>query len=99
MKKDEKILIGIKLEEMQENEVIKEFLSRNLFDSQEKNKKYYVLNAQNLEELGLNQIKLEDENLYIVEYTEAKVYYTAGFKDSEGKICYTVLEVEEKSTN
>lgn len=97
LKKKEEILVGTKISDMKEDEVIKQFLEKKLFDPNEKNKKYYVLNNQNLQELGLNQIALQEGEYFVVEYIDAKVYYTKGLQDSDGKQYYTLSDFEEVS--
>lgn len=94
-KKDE-ILIGTKLSDMKEESGIRQFLEKKLFDADEKNKKYYVLNQENLNELSLDNVILEDGTYYIVEYTLGEVYYTGGYTDEEGKEHYQVKEVEDE---
>lgn len=93
-KKDE-ILVGTKLQDMKEEQVVKEFLDKELFNPDEKNKKYYVLNQENINELELENVVLEDDTYYIVEYTASDVYYTKGYDDENGETHYKV-EKEEK---
>lgn len=95
LKKKEEILIGTKISDMQDDEVIKQFMQKKLFDQNEKNKKYYVLNNQNLQELGLNQVNLRDGEYFVVEYIDAKVYCTKGLQDANGKQYYTLSDFEE----
>ena len=94
---DEDILIGTKLSEIKEEQPIKEFLEKELFDPDEKNKKYYVLNQQNLDELELNKVILEENSYYIVEYTSSEVYYTKGYLDENGEVHYKVDEQTEET--
>lgn len=94
---DEDILIGTKLSEIKEEQPIKEFLEKELFDPDEKNKKYYVLNQQNLDELELNKVILEENSYYIVEYTSSEVYYTKGYLDENGEVHYKVNEQTEET--
>ena len=89
--KDE-VLVGTKLSEMQEEQPIKDFLSKELFDADEKDKKYYVLNQQNLNDMGLNNVVLEENAYYIVDYTSSEVYYTNGYLDETGNLHYNVSE-------
>ncbi len=89
--KDE-ILVGTKLSDMEEEQPIKEFLEKELFKPDEKNKKYYVLNQQNLNDLGLDKVILEENAYYIVEYTSSEVYYTKGYLDEKGNLHYSVSE-------
>ena len=89
--KDE-VLVGTKLSEMQEEQQIKDFLSKELFDADEKDKKYYVLNQQNLNDMGLHNVVLEENAYYIVDYTSSEVYYTNGYLDETGNLHYSVSE-------
>ncbi len=94
--KKEENLVGTKLSDMKENPGIKEFLEKDLFNPDEKGKKYYVLNQQNLNDLDLAKVVLEENAYYIVEYISSEVYYTLGYNDEEGQIHYKEKEVEEK---
>lgn len=88
----EEILIGTKLSDMQEDEIIKEFLEKSLFDANKKGKKYYVLNQQNLNDLELSKVILEENSYYIAEYTTGEVYYTKGYMDENGEVHYKAKE-------
>ena len=90
--KDE-VLIGTKLTEVKEEPAIQEFLNQNSIDTEEKDKKYYVINQQNLNEMGLPQVKLKEDAYYIVEYTDGAVYYTKGYK-LEGNSYYDINNIE-----
>ena len=81
---------------MKEEKQINEFLEKKLFDPEDKNKKYYVLNQENLNELELSKVVLEENNYYIVEYTSGEVYYTGGYTNEKGDEHYQVKEVEEE---
>lgn len=100
-KKDE-ILVGTKLSEMKEEPVIKEFLDKELFDPEEKDAKYYVLNQDNLNELGLEKVTIQEGSYYIVDYASSSVYYTQGYMDENGDTHYKAekqlsQQQEEKS--
>lgn len=103
LEKKEDILVGTKLTEMKEEEIIREFLEKELFDPYEKNKEYYVLNQQNLNDLDLGKVILEDGSYYIVEYTSSEVYYTKGYSDENGGVHYKVTEqkkeIEQEESN
>ncbi len=92
LEEKEEVLVGTKLSEMQEEQPIKDFLEKELFDIDEKDKKYYVLNQQNLNDMGLNNVVLEENAYYIVEYTSSEVYYTNGYLDENGNLHYSVSE-------
>ena len=91
--KDE-VLIGTKLAEVKDEPAIQEFLNQNSIDAEEKGKKYYVINQQNLDEIGLSQVKLEENAYYIVEYTDGAVYYTKGY-ELAGNNYYDINNIEE----
>ena len=98
-KKNEEILKGTKLLDMQENETIKQFIEKENIDINEKDKKSYVLNKENLEELGLEKVALEENTYYIVEYTTNEVYYTKGFTYSDGNTYYELKQIENLETD
>ena len=94
LKKDEQVLVGSKIADVKDEPIIQEFFNKNSINVDEKDKKYYVLNQQNLEELGLTQVKLEENAYYVVEYEESKVYYTKGY-ELEGNSYYDIDNIEE----
>lgn len=94
LKKKDEVLIGTKLSDIKDEQIIQEFLQYNSINIDEKGKKYYALNKQNLEELGLTQVELAENSYYIVEYTESKVYYTQGY-ELEGNNYYDIDNIEE----
>lgn len=97
LEKKEEILVGTKLEELKEDENIKEFLNKGLFELDEKGKKYYVLNQQNLNDLSLENVVLEQDAYYIVEYTTSDVYYTKGYMDEKEQMHYKAKEQVEEN--
>ncbi len=94
MDEKEELLIGTKLSDLKEQEDIKNFLEKKLFDENEKKKLYYVLNQDDLKILELNQVTLPENSYYIVEYTEGKIYYTAGFTYTDGNTYYEIRDIE-----
>lgn len=90
LEKEEDILVGTKLADMEEDPIVKEFLEKEIFDKEEKDAKYYVLNQENINELNLENVELEKDSYYIVDYTSVKVYYTKGYSDDGGEVYYTV---------
>lgn len=89
-------LKGTPVKDMQEDTVIKDFLSKKVIDIEEKDSNYYVLNQENLQEMEL-KIKLPDNTYYIVNYTNAEVIITSGYTHSDGNIYYTLTQIEELS--
>ena len=99
LEKKEDILVGTKLTEMEEEQLVKEFLEKELFDPKEKGAKYYVLNQENINEMKLENVELEKDSYYIVDYNSSKVYYTKGYSDDEGEVYYTVEKDTQEQTS
>ena len=99
LEKKEDILVGAKLTEMEDEQPVKEFLEKELFDPKEKGAKYYVLNQENINEMKLENVELEKDSYYIVDYTSSKVYYTKGYSDDEGEVYYTVEKDTQEQTS
>ena len=93
LNKKEETLKGTKIADMQEDSSIKEFLEKNVIDLQEEEKKYFVLNQENLNEMDL-KITLEENSYYIVEYTTKEVYTSKGFTYSDGNTYYKLTDIE-----
>lgn len=98
LEKKEEILVGTKLADMEEDPLIKEFLEKEIFDSKEKGAKYYVLNQENMNEMALENVELEKDSYYIVDYNSSKVYYTKGYSDDEGGVHYLVEKETQKES-
>lgn len=101
LEKKEELLKGTKIAEMQEDPIVQEFLQKQIINIEEKDKLYYVLKQEDLEQLDLAKVTLEENTYYIVEYTTAEVYYTKGVEYTDGNTYYEIqeivnLEVEEK---
>lgn len=94
LEKKEEILIGTKITDIKDEPAIQEFLNKNSIDIEEKDKKYYAINQQNLDEMELPQVKLEEDAYYIVEYTDGEVYYTKGY-ELAGSSYYDIDNIEE----
>lgn len=95
LEEKEDVLQGTKISEMKENEAIQDFLAKDLFDAEEKNKKYYVWDQTTLQEQDLTQVNLEEGTYYIVEYTDNEVYYTQGFTYADGTTYYEISDIEK----
>ena len=72
-----KELAGIKISDKKEEENIKKLLEQQNITIDE-NSKYYVLDKENLKEIGLGNIELESDQYYIVYYDNLEILYTKG---------------------
>lgn len=72
-----KELAGIKISDKKEEENIKKLLEQQNITIDE-NSKYYVLDKENLKEIGLGNIELESDQYYIVNYDNLEILYTKG---------------------
>ena len=94
-KKDE-LLKGRKLEENTEEEKIKKLLENNIISKEEENfSKYYILEKQTLEEMGLSNINLNN-GYYIVNYETDEIIYSKVIK-IEQNTYYKLSELKELS--
>lgn len=80
IQKKEELLKGKKLEEHLEENEIKELLEKQVISQEEAAfSKYYMLEHETLEEMGLENISLK-EGYYIVNYDTDEVIYAKGIK-------------------
>lgn len=75
VKKDESILVGTKLSEM-DNDIINEFKKVGIIEEKDYSK-YYVLTDEDLNKMKLD-FKNEDRSYYIINYTDNDVLITSG---------------------
>lgn len=92
-KKDE-VLKGTKIAELKDDPAISNLIETEEIKIDDKEKKYYVLNKENLNELQLENVTLEENNYYVVDYNTYEVYYTKGFLYSDGETYYKLTEIE-----
>ncbi len=92
-KKDE-VLKGTKIAELKDDPAISNLIENEQIKIDDKEKKYYVLNKENLDELQLENVILEENNYYVVDYNNYEVYYTKGFLYSDGETYYKLTEIE-----
>lgn len=92
-KKDE-VLKGTKIAELKDDPAISNLIETEEIKIDDKEKKYYVLNKENLNELQLENVTLEENNYYVVDYNTYEVYYTKGFVYSDGETYYKLTEIE-----
>jgi len=87
--------IGTAISEMKDNEKIKSLQENKIINIESKDNNYYVLIKQNLDELGLNELKLSDGSMYIVDYKTNEIIYADGIKDKQGNILYKLSDIEK----
>lgn len=97
LSKNEEDLKGTPIKDMQEDEIIKGFLEKNIIDIEEKDSKYYVLNQDDLQALEL-KVKLPENSYYVVNYTNAEIVITSGYAHSDGNTYYTLAQIESLTT-
>jgi len=83
--------VGRKIEKDSDIAYIKELQDKGIIDLNAKGTMYYILEQQNLEELGLSNIKLK-EGYYIVEYNSNEIIYSKGIENKEGIRLYKLSE-------
>ena len=95
VQKKEEILKGKKLSEHIEEEKIKELLAIGIISQEEPSfSKYYILEKEILEEIGLTNMNLK-EGFYIVNYDTDEVIYSEGIKVQDNRY-YKLSELEAK---
>lgn len=93
MKEKDASYVGRKIEEVKEEEDIKNLQERGIINLEEKSSVYYILEKGDLEELGLVTINLEN-SYYIVEYNTNEIIYSKGIKDKDGNMIYKLSDLE-----
>ena len=74
-----------------ENEEVNELKNKEVLDFSIAENNYYILDKQNLDELGLTEVELT-EGFYIVEYTQNDIIYSKGVNEN-GKIIYKLSDL------
>ncbi len=103
IKKTEELIKGKKLEENLENEEIMKLIEKDIISQEDTDfSKYYYLEKNDLDEIGLPNIKLES-GYYIVNYETYEVIYSKGIEIKDN-IYYKLSELqalneEENSQN
>lgn len=88
-------LKGTKVADLKEDEIVKKMLEENILG--EKADEFYRLGRQELDEMGLNSIKLEENQYYFVHYTDKEVVTNKQIKDAEGNIYHKLSEINQKN--
>lgn len=93
IQKNEELLKGKKVEDNIEQEQIKTLLENNVISKEEASfSKYYIVEKEALQEMGLHKIKLES-GYYIVNYDTDEVIYSEGVKVGD-KVYYKLSELK-----
>lgn len=94
VKGEEKKYLGTKVSEMQDNEIIKDFLAKKII-SEEEYDKYYVLQDENLAEAGL-EITNYEGSYFLINYNTYEVIDTKGYNKSDDEVLYKLTDINKK---
>ena len=83
--------IGTSIKENKEDEKIQNLINNNIIDIDSKKSKYYCINNDNLNELGLENVRVDD--YYIVDYENNEVIYIKGIKNENGDTIYNLSDM------
>ena len=84
--------IGTKLKDKEIDDYIQNLIDKEIIDIDSKDSNYYCLDASNLEELGLNNIKTD--SYFIVDYKKNDIIYVDGIKNSDGDTIYRLSDMK-----
>lgn len=56
---------------------------------------YYIWNREVLDNVGLKEIKLDENDFYIVNYDTEEVIYSKGYKAKNGTTYYRLTDIKE----
>ena len=94
IQKNEELLKGKKVSENLEDEEIARLLENNVISQDAEDfSKYYIIEKENLEEMGLSEVE-PSEGHYIVNYKTYEIIYSNGVKADES-IFYKLSELQE----
>lgn len=85
--------IGTKVSDIKDSEGLTFLQDRGLIDLNSKEHIYYVLNKDNLVELGLDTIELK-KGFYIIDYKTNEIIYTEGVTNKNGDTLYKLSDME-----
>lgn len=89
--KNEDNILGKKVSDMKENQIVAQFLEKNIIP-EDKLEKYYVLSNEDLNNMEID-VQNEENSYYIVNYEEDSVYITKGYMNEEtNEIVYKLEE-------
>ena len=89
--KNEDNIFGKKVSDMKEDQIVAQFLEKNIIP-EDKLDKYYVLSNEDLNNMEID-VQNEENSYYIVNYEEDSVYITKGYMNVEtNEIVYKLEE-------
>lgn len=83
--------IGTSIKENKDDEKIQNLINNNIIDINSKKNKYYCINNDSLNELGLENVRVDD--YYIVDYENNEVIYINGIKNENGDTIYKLSDM------
>lgn len=87
------MLKGKKVSENMEDEEIKKLIENKIINEQDENfDKYYILEREHLDEIGLNEIIIKEGKI-IVNYNTDEIIYSKGI-ELDKKVYYKLSEIE-----
>lgn len=94
VKGEEKKYLGTKVSDLKDNEIIKDFLSKNVI-SEEEYEKYYVLQDKDLAEAGL-EITNYEGSYFLINYDTYEVIDTKGYNEPNREALYKLTDINKK---
>lgn len=92
MKQKDASYMGKKIKEVLAEDEIKRLEESKIIDTSKKGSNYYVLERNDLEEIGLETVDIN--GYYIVEYTNNEIIYSEGIENKEGNRLYKLTEIK-----
>ena len=92
IEEDDVKYIGTKISKKKDDPKIKNLIDNKIIDIESKKSNYYCIDNNNLDELGLNDIRIDD--YFIVDYKKNDVIYVDEIENKEGKIIYKLSDME-----
>ena len=84
--------IGKEIKEKQDDAKIQNLINNNVINLESEDNNYYCIDNANLEELGLEEVKVDD--YYVVDYKQNDVIYVDGIQDDAGNTVYKLSEMK-----
>ena len=84
--------IGTEIKEKQDDAKIQNLINNNVINLESEDNNYYCIDNANLEELGLEEVKVDD--YYVVDYKQNDVIYVDGIQDDAGNTVYKLSDMK-----